>query len=174
MTRQSRSLIPHVLTPFLTHLTLQRHLSITAYLARPRWLWLLKCILVASHLILVMCPDASSIYMYLIRYWSVEPVRSNMSRWEMEGRTFRFIDVLDVSTEVDNLLIVLCQRRLYEFPLPFPFRCCKKSQATGFRLGLTDFNSELLPATGGAIETPVVKELFGYLEYLFSQPSNRS
>lgn len=69
----------------------------------------------------------------------------------MEERTFRFIDVLDASTEADNLLIVLCQMRLYEFPLSFPFRCCKKSQATSFRLGLTDFDSELLFATVRAI-----------------------
>ena len=95
----------------------------TAYLARPGWLWLLKCIFVASHLIRVVFPEASSIYMYLIRYWSVEPVRSNVSRLEMEGRTFIFIDVLDASIEVDDLLIVLPQMRLCEFyeALPFPF-----------------------------------------------------
>jgi hypothetical protein len=69
----------------------------------------------------------------------------------MEGRTLGFINVFDASTEVDDLLIVLCEMRLYEFPLSFPFRSCKKSQAARFRLGLTDFNSELLFATVCAI-----------------------
>ena len=139
--------IPHVHSPFLTHLTLLRRSSMTAYLARPGLLWLLICMFVTSHLIRVIYPS-SSVYMY----GSLEPILSKVSLIKIKAGTFALINALETSAKIDYLLGILCCVQLRNvchrtISLSFQFRCCKQSKPTTFGFGTPDFDLKLLSAT---------------------------
>jgi hypothetical protein len=103
------------------------------------WLWLLKCIFVASHLVGV--PVVSSLY----NTWSVE---SDVSLLVMKRRAFIFINILDTRTELDDLILGLrhlCDGTALPFlvlgqPLTALGRKCKASRHLHLAIYSTAFS----------------------------------